>query len=237
MRYICALAVASLLAASTSVHANAAFLQQTSAKVTILNGLSQGLQPESLAASGLSPSEVQIVLGLLQSHSMRLSELCSAYEQYQLALQRLHAAEQSVHRLGQSSVLSSELDEATSEVSQTSDSLDSIRNGFAMELSVSLEDVLDTQTRTFLINSVMNSSQDVPAYMRIIPSDSVDWLTLQAAARTVRSEGVSALTPEQAAVWSAVRQRPDVIAAEQMQRGNASAIATAFAVYFSGLSD
>lgn len=232
-----AFVVAWLLATSIAVQASAANFSHNSAKTAILNGLPHGLQPDSLAACGLSPSEVPIVLGLLQSHSLRLSELCSANEHYQFALQRQFAAEQTLQRLGQFAALSSELDEAISEVAQASETLGSVRSAFAAELSVSLEGELTPQQRARLTNSVLNAGWDVPASMRIIPSDTVNWPTLQIASRTVRSEGVSALTPEQAAVWSAVYQRPDVIAAEHSQEVSASAVATAFAVYFSGLPD
>lgn len=224
-----------LMAFGLPATAQAVFSQFTPDKTTVLIALSQGLHIESLAACGLSPSEIGTVLNLLADHENRLSELSAASETYKVALRRQHAAERAVQRLGDAEGLESEISSAISDVAQATSTLEAVRQAFAAEFAASLEDILDTQRRDWVINSIANAQWDVPVSMRVIPSNAANWMALQSAHRAIRANGLDELTPQQAAVWSAVMQRPDVVAAEQNRQVGASALASAFAAYFSQL--
>ena len=211
--------------------------QQPSTKTVVLEAFSQGVHLDTLAAGGLTPAEVATVFDLLGSLTALLDQVTEASESLKAATKRHAAAQRAVHRLGDNDDLIAELSAASSAVGSAQTALSAVRVAFASEFGASLDGALDETRRQRVVNSILNSGYKVPAALLVMPASAADWQLLEQAAATVRTEGIAALTPEQATAWNPVWQRADVQAAEQSREVGSAAIASAFGLYFANLAN
>lgn len=204
-------------------------------RTDLLRSAAHGLSVEVLAASGLPPPEITVVLEQIASCEAEIAQIQGVTDLLRAAEHDLDKVEDGIQRFGANPDLDTMRSDLLIAVEGHRGDLASARQAWAVQLGDLLENQISGPALQSLMHAIINGGRRVPTPMLTVPADVVDWGELEAINDLVTRSGPESLDIQQSEFWNTIQSRPDVVAAAQnLATGRAAALA-AFQIRFQQL--